>query len=289
MPAYKVPLLSLILFLVTAGEVLAYQNKGVEQNQFTPSVTIASTRNPVDKSYRAMVEGMMLFEKNRHLSPHGNLRFKLLPRDFDVDMSTIKLKVVGDTFSYSVPIADDQTFTLDVQDKALKEDASVRPDRRADSMTWRVEIKTPGLPQNVRRLGDLRLECRVGLTARLISTRGNNPVGTIPESFCKPTSGRSGYYFFADKPIFNVVLRNQARRMNLPLSYLYSGLANSTFTDDLSDKDSRAMIGRSYFLPLGDRSWPDDTLVEFEYMEESGSNSSSDKLTDKQTISGGGL
>ncbi|MBF8279701.1 MAG: hypothetical protein HW385_1133, partial [candidate division NC10 bacterium] len=25
---------------------------------------------------------------------------------------------------------------------------------------------------------------------------------------------------------------------------------------------------RTYFLPLGDRSWPDDTLIEFEYMDD---------------------
>jgi hypothetical protein len=28
------------------------------------------------------------------------------------------------------------------------------------------------------------------------------------------------------------------------------------------------MLDRTYFLPLGDKSWPDDTLVEFEYMED---------------------
>jgi hypothetical protein len=185
-------------------------------------------------------------------------------------MNTILLKVVGDTFSYPVPIANDQTFTLDLQERALKEDASVRPNRRADSMTWRVEIKTPGLAPNVRRLGDLRLECLVGVEAHLISTSGNNPAASHnPTTFCLPRSGRAGYYFFADKPIFNVRLHYQERSMNLPLSYLYAGFANSFFNDDIREKDCRAMVGRTYFLPLGERSWPDDTLVEFEYMEES--------------------
>lgn len=271
------------------GEVLAYQNKDTAKDPSAPSVTISSTRNPVDKSYRAMVEGMKLFEKNRHLSPNGSLRYKLLPRDFDVEMSTIKLKVVGDTFSYLVPIAEDQTFTLDIQDQALKEDASVRPDRRADSMTWRVEIRTPGLASNERRLGDLRLECMVGIAAHLISTRGNNPIGSLPDSFCKPDSGRSGYFFFADKPIFNVVLRHQARSMNLPLSYLYAGLANSFFTGDQSEKDSRAMLGRTYFLPLGDRSWPDETIVVFEYMEASDTEPRDNQRADQQISSGADL
>ena len=36
-------------------------------------------------------------------------------------------------------------------------------------MTWRTEIRTPGLPPNTRRLGDLRLECHVGMEAGLVS------------------------------------------------------------------------------------------------------------------------
>ncbi len=28
-----------------------------------------------------------------------------------------------------------------------------------------------------------------------------------------------------------------------------------------------ALLDRTYFVPLGDPSWPDDALVEFEYMD----------------------
>jgi hypothetical protein len=28
------------------------------------------------------------------------------------------------------------------------------------------------------------------------------------------------------------------------------------------------LVDRTYFLPLGDPSWPDDTRVEFEYMDD---------------------
>jgi hypothetical protein len=27
------------------------------------------------------------------------------------------------------------------------------------------------------------------------------------------------------------------------------------------------LVDRAYFMPLGDSSWPDDTRVEFEYMD----------------------
>jgi hypothetical protein len=32
--------------------------------------------------------------------------------------------------------------------------------------------------------------------------------------------------------------------------------------------DCEVLVDRTYYLPLGDTSWPDDTLVEFEYMDD---------------------
>jgi hypothetical protein len=31
--------------------------------------------------------------------------------------------------------------------------------------------------------------------------------------------------------------------------------------------DCEVLIDRTYYAPLGDRSWPDDTLLVFEYMD----------------------
>lgn len=120
------------------------------------AVTITALRDPVDKPYRSMVEGMELFEKRRHLAPNAPLRFKLLPRHRDTNMSNIALEVVGDSFATPVPVAPDHTFTLQRDPRALKENASVRPNRKAGTMTWRAEIRTPGLPPGALRLGDLR-------------------------------------------------------------------------------------------------------------------------------------
>ena len=36
---------------------------------------------------------------------------------------------------------------------------------------------------------------------------------------------------------------------------------------DLPQCDCEVLVDRTYFLPLGDLSWPDDTLIEFEYMD----------------------
>jgi hypothetical protein len=44
------------------------------------TVTVTSTRDPVDKSYRKMIRGMERFEREHALAPQATLRFRLLPR-----------------------------------------------------------------------------------------------------------------------------------------------------------------------------------------------------------------
>ena len=91
-------------------------------------------------------------------------------------MEGVELEVAGDSIAIPLKVAPDQTFTLERNRTALKENAQVIPNRKAGAMTWRADVRTPGLPPNVRRLGDLRLECAVGMKAGLIS---NYPAGFL--------------------------------------------------------------------------------------------------------------
>ena len=239
-----------------------------------PTVTISAKANPepVEKSYRKMIRAIDLFDRERgRLSPSAALRFRLLPRRPDTDMARIEMEVIGATVDFSVPIAPDQTFTLERNQKAYDENAQVSPNRRAQSMTWRSDIRTPGLPPNTRRLGDLRLECRVGMESGLISNT-NNIVGRMVKAvldtpaYCDRQAPI--YLFFADKPLFSVAMAAGARREILSIDKLYAAASDDPgLKDELPYCDCEVLVDRTYVLPLGDRSWPDDTLVEFEYMD----------------------
>ncbi|SFU33795.1 hypothetical protein SAMN05216350_101396 [Polaromonas sp. YR568] len=239
-----------------------------------PPVTISAkaNRDPVEKSYRKMIQGMDLFEKERAMSPGASLRFKLLPRKRETDMGRIEMEVIGSTEAFEVPIAPDHTFTLVRNQKAYDENAQVIPNRKAQTMTWRTEIRTPGLPPNTRRLGDLRLECRVGMEAGLVSN-STNIVGRLARvildtpSYCDRKDPL--YLFFADKPLFSVTLVAGERREVLPVNKLYAAASDDAeLNNDLPYCDCEVLVDRTYVLPLGDRSWPDETRVEFEYMED---------------------
>jgi len=239
-----------------------------------PQVTISARADEeaAEKSYRRMVRGMDWFETHRALAPDASLRFRLYPRDRATDMGGVTLDVMGTRTMFAVPLAPDNTFTLPRNAQALEENAMVVPNRRVRSMTWRTDIRTPGLPPNVRRLGDLRLECQVGMEAGLVSearsfmSRILSAMMDTP-GYCEREDPR--YLFFADKPLFSVTLVHGDRREVLPVDKLYAGAsANPALREELPLCDCQLLVDRTYFLPLDDRRWPDDTRVEFEYFED---------------------
>jgi hypothetical protein len=246
------------------------------QEQIRPSaepkpqtVTVTSTRDPVDKSYRKMIRGMERFAREHALAPQAILRFHLLPRTPGVNMRGITLRVLGDHIAVPVQVAEDNTFILPRNEQALREDAAVIANRKTTSMTWRAQVITPGLPPGTRRLGDLRLECLVGMEAGLVSNSSPlfgwiSDALTSPEQVCNSPKGN--FLFFTERPIFSVTLRAGERTEILPFKMLYAGGEQSR--DMLPFCDCQVLLDRTYYAPVWDKSWPDDTLVTFEYMDD---------------------
>jgi hypothetical protein len=232
-------------------------------------VTVPYTRDPVDKSYRKMIKGMERFERDHALAPHASLRFRVLPRSASVNMNGISLRVIGDSTTIPVPVAADNSFVLPRNDQALREDAALVANRKTSSMTWRASVVTPDLPAGTRRLGDLRLECRVGVEAGLVS---NSPplVGWLTDALLSAdrvcTSPEGNYLFFTERPLFSVRLRAGERTEVLPFRMLYAGGEQTGAM--LNYCDCQVLLDRSYYAPIWDPGWPDATLVEFEYMDD---------------------
>jgi hypothetical protein len=62
-----------------------------------------------------------------------------------------------------------------------------------------------------------------------------------------------------------VTLHIGERSEILPFRMLYAG--GDQTRDMLAYCDCQVMLDRTYYAPIWDRSWPDDTLVTFEYMD----------------------
>lgn len=233
-----------------------------------PTVYVPFVRDPVDKSYPKMIKGMDRFERERALAPQATLRFRLLPRLPNARLDGVTLRVAGDTVSIKLPIQPDYSFVLPRNAQALKENAAVIASRKADTMTWRAWVESPGVPPGTRRLGDLRLECRVGMDAGLVSNTSPmfawlSNMLTDTDKICNTFDGN--YLFFAERPIFGVTLRHGQRREALPFKMLYAG--GDLTRESLPFCDCQVLLDRSFYAPIWDRSWPDDTIVEFDYMD----------------------
>ena len=232
------------------------------------TVRVPFVRDPVDTSYRKMIKGMERFVRERALAPAATLRFRLLPRLPNSRLDGVTLRVLGDNVSLPLQIDPDYSFVLPRNEQAVREDAAVIASRRSDSMTWRAWVQTPGLAAGTRRLGDLRLECKVGMDAGLISNSSpmfgwlSNALANT-DQVCSNADGN--YLFFAERPVFAVTLRHGARSEVLPFKMMYAG--GDQTRETLPFCDCQVLLERSYYAPLWDKSWPDDTVLEFDYMD----------------------
>lgn len=238
------------------------------------AVTVSSvaSRQPVEKSYDRILQGQALFErlKARH-APDAELRYRLLPRRPDAGLEGVELFILGRDIEQRITVAADHTFRIDPLPVDRTAGAQVTVlDRAALTVTWRTDVRSPGVPQGMRRLGDLRVECEVGLESGLVSNV-RSILDEISQALTRPgfcLRNPARYYFFAERPLFKVTLVNGTHRHVLPADELYAGLTRDPrVVEELAYCDCEVLLDRTYFLPLGDASWPDDTLVSFDYMD----------------------
>ena len=264
----------LVAVACAATAVLAAPASAQDPGTTLPPVNVTGTqlRDPVEKSYRRMLRGMDLFERQRAvLAPGAALRFRVLQRKPGVRLDDLELAIAARGIDIPVDVAPDRTIVLPRDAKAEATHAVVTPNRKALTKTWRADVRTPGVPPNARRLGDLRLECQVGLEAGLVSNspswivRLYDALDTTP-AYCSRRNNQ--YLFFADRPLFGVTLVAGARRESLPVGRLWAGAADDPgLRQDLPFCDCEMLVDRTYFVPLADASWPHDTLVVFDFMD----------------------
>ena len=156
-------------------------------------------------------------------------------------------------------------FTIVRNTLALNEGAAVRSNRKDGTFDWSVDVRTSGLPLNTRRLGDLRLQCRIELLAARLGQHIFTPLYYMQTAAgVDPCSLRNiSLLLIGDEPIFAVTLVQGTRRQVLSAVSLYAGSLPSWTKAITGDWLGREQL---FEVPLWDTSWSDDTLVELELM-----------------------
>jgi len=212
-----------------------------------PSVNVNSLKNPEMHAYRSVWAGLDAFEAHHALAPSAPLKFRILRPDGS-PVSTadgLALRLAGDNDSVPVPIGADGLLTIARDQAAYDADATLILNQKAGLFHAWPEIRTPGLPSNVRRLGDLRLECRV-------------MVAIAKERMS-----------FVAKAALNTLMlgSNWCGRKNMNLAFpVPNGLESARISHD-----GRALEltvhENDYMAPVGDRGWPDDALIALRFAQ----------------------
>lgn len=212
------------------------------------SVEVKGLKDPEMRSYRHVMAGLDVFEEDHAQAPAVPvLRFRLKARSATVDKSTegITLRIEGKGDAIPVAIEADGSFTIVRNEAAYDDNADLIFNRKRRQFHAFADIRTPGLPANVRRLGDLRLECKVNMA--IIKKEVPFLVRATINSLLFTTDWCSKLAIFLSMPEPKELAR-------LTLTY-----------QDRKRELTPREIEEIMETPLMDRkAWPDDTLLELE-------------------------
>lgn len=232
-------------------------------------VKVEAVRDVDEVSYRKFYKGMQVFAENRQLAPAAALRFRLYPRAEDASFAGLVVTLVAGNVEMPVELDENQSFTLPMDARFVAQDAIVMTNKKAGTYAWRVDIRTPGLPPRTRRLGDLRLECRVDMKGAELRRMVRDPSIMLLVATGDPCTYRTFQNpFFADRPVFNVALVDGARRESIAGTWMYANSARLLPEAGYALVDWGYARDRQYIPAIADPSWPDDTRLEFDYMDD---------------------
>jgi hypothetical protein len=241
-PATRTVALALLLLCAGAG--------AAQKDEDVHAVEVNGFRNPEMKSYRAVVAGLDAFDDHHRLAPKvPQLRFRMLSRNGSADgiEDKLALRIASDDESISVPVTDG-LFVVPRSESAYDNKADLIFNRRKGSYQVVPEIRTPGLPDNVRRLGDLRLDCkvRVAIAKEEIPLWATLTINSIllSSDWCGKIKQKVGFSYSSPQAVAKATLAEGERSVELKAT------------------------GHRYSVPVGDTSWSDEALVELQYAQE---------------------
>lgn len=234
-----------VALLLGAGVPAAAQDSKPDSPE---EIKVNAMRDPAVRKYEAIVAGLDAFDQHHAMAPKvERLQFRVEPRDRVTDKPVLPAARLGgdDGFSLALAVDADGMFVVPRSQAALDANSELVLNQKRSLYRVTPVVRSPGMPDHVRRLGDLRLECRV-------------QVAIIKE----------------EMPLWVVLAANTLLRTRDWCGFTFEGKSGFTFKHPqplraavLVDGNRSALLeteGKGFRVPLGDTSWSDDTLVELE-------------------------
>jgi hypothetical protein len=228
------------------------------------TVHINAVRNPETHAYRAIVAGLDKFDELHALAPGvPQLLFQARTRSGRLlDAAILKGAAGADALNarlavddgYVLPLAldDGGRFQVPRSQPAWDAEAELRLSKKhSDVRVWPY-VRSPGLADNQRRLGDIRLECQVFVAiakkeAPLHIVLLGNAV-MLGSDWCAFMKGKERSWDVAMPATLSVAVLRDGER-SVPLR----------------------VRGQRVGVPIGDNSWSNDAIVEVAFAPPAGS------------------
>lgn len=225
--------------------VVAESTSSANEQNAEQSVEISNTKNPEWKSYRSMLRGLEAFDRFHAKAPLAEPKFVLRPRAEGLSMEGLTLHVKSDQSSIPIPLAEGGYFVLPRDAQADADDADLMLNRKKKLYRWQPAIRTPALPIDQLRLGDLRLACEMEWA---IEKDG------APFVFRMFLNAAGGF------------CRSSKLTVSIPTPYL--GAKSVTLVQADRHIDLPLNEGKfNFVLAIHDKTYSDDTMIEIVYDE----------------------
>jgi hypothetical protein len=229
------------------------EETGAQAGAQAGTVHINAIKDPERWTYRAIAAGLDMFDEQHALAPNvPQLLFKVDARgDKAWSGEAPAARIAADDFSIPLTLDEQRRFAVARSEAAYRAKAELvlnRKKRDAQVMPW---IRTPGLAGNQRRLGDIRLDCKVmiavGKEEAPFWVVGLVNGVLLTTDWCSwfkgatPKGGDRGWPHHVDAKLAAATLHDGERSVALKI------------------------YGKSFRAPIGDTSWSNDAIVELEY------------------------
>ncbi len=241
--------------IIFVAALVSFQSSAEEAEKAPPPTEVALqqvtvTGSPLQpfKPYRAMFPGLKAYARlQATLGPQSQLRFRISKKD-EADSSfppssSVKVSLRGPETSTVVALDADSRFELPLSQSLYDEDFDIILNQQTQAYGWMPDVRSPNVPQNARRLGDIRLECSVFTEVLKVdmgfAARTAINVLTLGGDICAVKVG--SFTFTAPQK-----------------------LASARIVDGEKTKALKTW-GTSFEVPVADKSWSNEALIEFEF------------------------
>ncbi|MEX5744475.1 hypothetical protein [Massilia sp. X63] len=243
--------------LLLCGGATAAEDKPVRELE---PVHVNAMRNPEVRKYKVILAGLDAFDRHRQLAPAAErLQFRLRAQAKDEAAQPLAIRLVGDAgFNMPLPIDAEGRFVVPRSEAAEDAESELELNRKRHAYRTDPDIRTPGLPANQRRLGDLRLECKVtvamakeeiptfvvlAINTIILRTDWCNFFGDPDDFRWEGVSKKAHFPFRSERPLAGAVLVDGNRSAKLEAK------------------------GKTFQVPIGNPNWSDDAVVELSYAD----------------------